>query len=124
VWLAGPALRGPPRSPRGEQANVRGPPGQGIMLCALLTTANGTVDALRAPSILGADSCTAWWLLVYVASNMSCARVCLCRPDAVGRGQKSSNCAFTQSPCGRPSWTLRLIRRRRAKGGVTVVSAT
>jgi len=25
------------------------------------------------------------------------------------------NCAFTQSPCGRPSWTLRLIRRRRAK---------
>ena len=31
-------------------------------------------------------------------------------------GQLSHNAAaFTQSPCGRPSWTLRLIRRRRAK---------
>jgi len=41
---------------------------------------------------------------------------------SIGWERRSHNCAFTQSPCGRPSWTLRLIRRRRAKGGVTVVS--
>ena len=83
-------------------------------MCMLLTVANGNVDALRAPSLLGADSCTVAWLLDDAVSDSSSARVRSCRLGGVRRGQKSHNCAFTQSPCGRPSWTLRLIRRRRA----------
>ena len=64
---------------------------------------------------MGAVSCTQAWVLVEAGTAASCARVRSCRLGVVRRGQMSHNCAFTQSPCGRPSWTLRLIRRRRAK---------
>jgi len=65
-------------------------------------------------SVLGADSYTLSWLLDDLVVATSCASVRACRLGVVRRGQMSHNCAFTQSPCGRPSWTLRLIRRRRA----------
>jgi len=89
--------------------------GHVITLCTLLTLANRRGDALRAPSLLGSDSCTSAWLRDDAVSTSSRARVRSCRLGVVRRGQMSHNCAFTQSPCGRPSWTLRLIRRRRAK---------